>query len=124
MWAALLRSWAVASARRVGYHRRMIPRREAIMQLARLIGLEQFLERFGSPRTAEPEQEALTVLIEERLAAIASGLVGEAAASDDVIDATSAQAFLEDRLRTFSELIGEGQQGSLRASFAESTKDW
>lgn len=94
------------------------------MQLARLIGLEQFLERFGSPQTAEPKPEALTALIEERLAAIGSGLVGEAAASDDVVDATSAETYLEDRLRTLSELIGEEQQGSLRTAFRDSTKDW
>ncbi len=102
----------------------MIPHREAMMQLARLISLEHFLERFGSPQTAEPEPEALTALIQERLAAIASGLVGEAAASDDVIDATSAEMYLEDRLRTFSDLIGQEQQGSLRAAFRDSTKDW
>ena len=94
------------------------------MQLARLIGLKHFLERFGSPQTAEPEPEALTALIQERLAAIASGLVGEAAASDDVIDVISAETYLHDRLRTFSELIGQEQQDSLRAAFKSDTKDW
>lgn len=109
---------------RVGYHRRMIPRRESMMQLARLIGLGQFLERFGSPQTAEPGAEDLAGLVEERLDAIAGGLVAEAAASDDVIDGESAQVYLEDRLETLGELIGEEHRRSLTEAFAESTKDW
>ena len=109
---------------RVGYHRRMIPRRESMMQLARLIGLEHFLKRFGSPQTAEPEAADLAGLVEERLDAIASGLVAEAAASDDVIGADSAQAFLVDRLETLGELIGEQHRRSLIVAFDESTKDW
>ena len=108
----------------VGYHRRMIPRRESMVQLARLIGLEQFLERFGSPHTAEPNTESLAALVEERLDAIANGLVAEAAASDDVIDRVSAQTFFKDRLKTLGELIGEGNQRALATAFAESTKDW
>ena len=95
-----------------------------MMQLARLIGIEHFLERFGSPQTAEPDTASLTGLVEEHLDAIANGLVAEAAASDDVIDFASAQEFLEDRLETFGELIGEDHQQTLAAAFAESTKDW
>ncbi len=95
-----------------------------MMQLARLIGLEHFLERFGSPQTAEPDTASLTGLVEERLDAIANGLVAEAAASDDVIDRVSAQGFLEDRLETLGELIGEDNQRALATAFAESTKDW
>ncbi len=102
----------------------MIPRRESMMQLARLIGLEHFLERFGSPQTAEPDAESLAGLVEERLDAIANGLVAEAAASDDVIDRVSAQDFFEDRLETLGELIGEEHQRALSTAFAESTKDW
>ena len=102
----------------------MIPRRESMMQLARLIGLEQFLGRFGSPHTAEPDFESLAGLVEERLDVIASGLVAEAAASDDVIDGASAQVFLNDRLETLGELIGEKHQRALAAACAESTKDW
>lgn len=102
----------------------MIPRRESMMQLARLIGLEHFLKRFGSPQTAEPDTESLAGLVEERLDAIAGGLVAEAASSDDVIDGASAQAFFEDRLKTLGKLIGEEHRRALAAAFAESTKDW
>ncbi len=102
----------------------MIPRRESMVQLARLIGLEQFLERFGSPNTADPDAEGLAGLVGERLDAIASGLVAEAAASDDVIDGASAQVFLKDRLETLGELIGEKHQGTLAAACAERTNDW
>lgn len=102
----------------------MIPRRESMMQLARLIGLGQFLERFGSPQTAEPDATDLAGLVEERLNAIADGLVAEAAASDDVTDTESAQVFLEDRLETLGELIGEEHRRSLIVAFDESTRDW
>ena len=95
-----------------------------MMQLARLIGLKHFLERFGSPQTAEPDAEILAGLVEEHLDAIANGLVAEAAASDDVIDRVSAQDFFEDRLKTLGELIGEENQRALAAVCAESTKDW
>lgn len=108
----------------MGYHRRMIPRREAMMQLARLAGLGEFLERFGSPQTAEPDPGKLAALVEERLDIIAEGLVAEAAASDDVIDRDSAKAFLEDRLAILGGLLLEDHQTALREAFDESTKDW
>ncbi len=114
----------VALAMLVGYHRRMIPRREAMMQLARLVGLPNFLERFGSPQTAEPDAVELTALVEERIDEFANGLIAEAAAGDDVIDTASAREFLDDRLKTFRDLISEDQKRTLRATFAESTKDW
>ena len=94
------------------------------MQLARLIGLPLFLERFGWPQTAEPEARGLAVLVGARLEEIASGLVEEAAASDDVIDVPSAQAFLDDRLTTFGELITQPHREELARMFRERTKDW
>jgi hypothetical protein len=68
----------------------MIPRREALTQLARLVGPELFIERFGSPQTTEAADEELAALIDERRPEIARGLIAEAAASDDVLDASSA----------------------------------
>ena len=102
----------------------MIPRREALTQLARLVGLKLFVERFGSPQTADAADEELAALIDERLGEIARGLTAEAAASDDVLDAASAEEYLEDRLHMLANFFSEEQQASLRAAFAEGTKDW
>lgn len=102
----------------------MIPRREALTQLARLVGLDLFLERFGPPQTTEATDEELAALIDDRLGEVARGLTAEAAASDDVLDAASAADYLEDRLRTLADFLSEEQQASLRAAFAEGTKDW
>ncbi len=102
----------------------MIPRREALTQLARLIGNDLFLERFGSPQTAEPADEELATLIDDQLGVIAKGLIAEAAASDDVLDTGSAQEYLEDRLRTLAGFFSEDQLESLRSAFTEGVKDW
>ena len=102
----------------------MIPRREALTQLARLVGPGLFLERFGPPQTTEAKDEELAALIDDRLGEIACGLTAEAAASDDVLDAASANEYLEDRLRTLADFFSAEQQASLRAAFAEGIKDW
>jgi hypothetical protein len=106
------------------YHRRVMPPREQILQLARLIGIDAFTERFGPPQTAEPDDDALRALIDERLDHIARGLVEEAAASDDVLDPESALSYLDDRLRTLSALLTPDQADRIRTSFAERTKAW
>ena len=123
VWAASLRL-AIARQVAVGYHRRRIPRREALTQLARLVGRDLFIERFGSPQTTEAEDEELAALTDDRLAEIARGLIAEAASSDDVLDAASAEEYLEDRLRTLADFFSDELQASLRVAFAEGTKDW
>ena len=102
----------------------MTPPRERLLQLARLVGVEAFTQRLGPPRTAQPDDEALRALIEERLEHVAGRLVEEAAASDDVIDPASAAAYLEDRLRTLGDVITPEQAERLRASFREQTSGW
>ena len=103
----------------------MIPPREVLLQLARLVGIEAFTERFGSPREVDaPEMDALRSLIEERLDHIAHTLVAEAAASDDVIDAASAEAHLEDRLRTLGDVFTPQQAERIRAAFQKGTAGW
>ena len=102
----------------------MTPRREQLLQLARLLGGDAYAERFGSPRTADPGADALRALVEERLEHLAQGLVEEAAASDDVIDVASATGYLEDRLRTLSGVLTDGQAGRSRTLFQEGTRQW
>ena len=106
------------------YHRRMIPPRERLLQLARLVGVDAFTERFGPPQTAEPDADGLRSLIDERLADLARALVAEAAASDDVIDAAGAGVYLEDRLRTLGDVFTAQQAERIRAAFREGTAGW
>ena len=104
----------------------MIPSRERLLQLARLVGHDAFVERFGPPLLleTEPDADALRALVEERLDHVARGLVEEAAASDDVIDTVSAVAYLEDRLRTLDELLTPQQAAHIRSAFREGTAGW
>ena len=106
------------------YHRRVIPERERLVQLARLVGADVFAERLGPPHTAEPDAAALRVLIDERLSQVARALVEEAAASDDVIDTAGAQAYLDDRLRTLGDLLTPEQSKRVQAAFREATAAW
>ena len=106
------------------YHRGVIPPRERLLQLARLVGLDAFVDRFGPPQTAEPAAEALSALVDERLAHVARRLLEEAAASDDVIDAASAEAYLEDRLRILGDLLSPSQAERIRTAFREETSGW
>ncbi len=106
------------------YHRRVMPPREQLLQLARLIGIDAFAERFGPPQTAQPEPDALRALIDERLGDVALHLVEEAAASDDVLDPESAEAYLDDRLRTLGASFTPEQAARIRAAFQERTQAW
>ena len=71
-----------------------------------------------------PDVEAIRALVSERLDHVAQGLVEEAAASDDVIDPSSAVAYLEDRLRTLDELLTPQQAARIRSAFREGTAGW
>ena len=106
------------------YDRAVTHPRERLVQIARLAGAGAFTERFGPPQTAEPETEALRGLVEERIDTIAAALVGEAAASDDVIDTESGQAYLEDRLQTLGDLLTKEQVERVRQVFRERTAAW
>ena len=102
----------------------MIPTQERLVQLARLAGGDVFSDRFGSPQTAAPDADALTSLVGERLDQIGQGLIEEAVASDDVIDAASAQVYLDDRLRTLGDLFSPEQSAAIRAAFQTVTEGW
>jgi hypothetical protein len=102
----------------------MLPRQERLRQLARLIGYDAFAARFGPIDSAEPEAEALRALIDERRDEVAAALVGEAAASDDVIDPESAKAYVDDRLRTMGDLLTPEQAERLLKAFVDKTSGW
>jgi hypothetical protein len=104
--------------------------RLTIIQLARLLGKEEFYRRLPLAEGAEPTPldaerlAALRSLVDERLGVLTEALAVEAVVSDDVIDAASAKVYLEDRLTSFGELLTEEQRRAIRKSFARLTKPW
>jgi hypothetical protein len=103
---------------------------EAILQLARLTGRDEFLRRLQLDDDRIPPQldadQRLRVLawIDEQCAALVQGLLDEAMACDDVQDAGSACAYLEDRLRFFGDLFSAAQQERVREQFALVAQTW
>jgi hypothetical protein len=102
----------------------MMPRPELLRQLARLVGYDVFADRFGPIDTANPEAGALRKLIDERLPHIAAALVEEAAASDDVTSPETAQAYMQDRLRTLEPVLTPEQAEALMTAFIGKTSGW
>ncbi|OGT25691.1 MAG: hypothetical protein A2Z17_01115 [Gammaproteobacteria bacterium RBG_16_66_13] len=104
--------------------------RLAIVQLARLLGKEEFYRRLPLAEGAEPSAldaervAALRSLVDERLGILTEALAVEAVVNDDVIDAASAMVYLEDRLAFFGELLTEEQRRAVRKGFARLTKRW
>ncbi len=88
-----------------------------LTQLARLLGDGEL--HGGGIDTAR-----LRGLLGERLERLARGLLEEAVASDDVIDAASAEAYLEDRLAFFGELLSEEQRRRVRELYLEAVRRW
>jgi len=102
----------------------------ALVQLVRLLGREDALQALGT--TAEPQPAALTpaqrqalgALVERELERIATGIAAEAAASDDVMDRQSGLAFVEDRLRSYADLMTADQVIRLREAAARLVAAW
>jgi len=93
-----------------------------------LLGLadhELRLDR-GRPQQALDDGQVATLrrLVEERLEHVVSGLVEEAAASDDVVDQASAQACLDARLRDLKPFLSAGQVRRIRTAVLARTARW
>ena len=94
-----------------------------LAQLARLLGADEL--RSALARQGEAiDVERLRAFLEERLERLARGLLEEAVASDDVVDAASAEAYLEDRLAFFGELLSDGQRRRVRELYLEAVRRW
>ena len=85
-----------------------------LTQLARLLGA--VVEGLDAQR--------LRALLDERLERLSRGLLEEAVASDDVVDAASAETYLEDRLAFFGGLLSEEQQGRVREVYMQAVRRW
>jgi hypothetical protein len=88
-----------------------------LAQLARLLGADEL-------RSEGVGVDQLQAFLEERLERLARGLLEEAVASDDVVDAASAETYLEDRLAFFGELLWEGQRRRVRELYLEAVRRW
>jgi hypothetical protein len=102
----------------------MLPRRERLVQLARLSGIDAFVERFGSPQSAQPDAGELRAFVDEHVVALADGLVSEAAASDDITGQESAASYLDYRLATLGDLLTQDQSERVQEVFADRTARW
>lgn len=102
----------------------------AIIQLSRILGRDEFYRRLSLPKGQEgqaltPAQVALVQdLAQERLPQLADALLEEALASDDILDAAAADAYLEERLAFFAELLTEEQQKAIRRRYRRVTALW
>jgi hypothetical protein len=98
-----------------------------LAQLARLVGAEELDSALGGRGEADAkgvDSAGLRAFLEERLERLARGLLEEAIASDDVVDAASGETYLEDRLAFFGDLLPEEQRQRLRELFMEAARRW
>jgi len=98
-----------------------------LAQLARLLGAEELhsaLARRGGGEGEGIDVGRLRAFLGERLERLARGLLEEAVASDDVVDAASAETYLEDRLAFFGELLSGGQRRRVRELYLEAVRRW
>ena len=102
-----------------------VPSPIQLAQLARLLGAEELhgaLARQGEGEGIDVGR--LRAFLEERLERLTRGLIEEAVASDDVVDAASAETYLEDRLAFFDKLLSEEQRERVRELYLEAARRW
>ena len=96
-----------------------------LAQLARLLGAEELHSALARQGKGEGmDVGRLRAFLGERLERLARGLLEEAVASDDVVDAASAETYLDDRLAFFGELLSEGQRRRVRELYLEAVRRW
>jgi hypothetical protein len=98
-----------------------------LAQLARLLGVEELRASFAPQEGSETKAidiERLRSVVDERLERLARSLLEEAVACDDVVDAASAEAYLEDRLSFFGGLFSEEQRRWVKELYRESVRRW
>ena len=93
----------------------MTERSEALAQLSRLTGDARL-------RATTPDQAR--ELLQQDFARLLSGLVEEAAQSDDVFDSDSALVYLDGRLRDLAEVLGPELRSRLAAAARDEIEKW
>jgi hypothetical protein len=93
----------------------MTERSEALAQLSRLTG-------DASLRSATPV--AAREILQRDFTRLVSGLVEEAAQSDDVFDRDSALVYIDERLRALEDLLGADLRTQLETASREEIEKW
>ena len=103
----------------------------AIAQFARIVGRTDLLAQLGLPADApvpasltDEQRDRACLLATERTGMIAQALVEEAMANDNIQDATTAAAYLEERLTLFAPLLTDEARAAVRAEFLGATSRW
>jgi hypothetical protein len=102
----------------------------ALVQLLRILGRGDALAALGLQHEPDPadlsdeQRERLAALVDAQIDNVATELVDEAAASDDVADRASALAFVRERLAEFGDLLGPGQADLLLDAAARLVAAW
>ena len=92
-----------------------------VTQLARLLGRSDLLT--WDLESPGPRAE-LERAVEDGFDRLTQGVLEEAAASDDVVDAASADAFIDDRLAFLGDLLTGDQRRRLREACRRVTEGW
>lgn len=97
-----------------------------IRQLARLLGDEALLASLSADEgtLSDEQRERLHASVEGSLQRLVQGLLEEAVASDDVVDAASVDAFLEDRLLFLGDLLTDEQSRAIREECRKASHRW
>lgn len=102
----------------------------ALVQLVRMLGRADTLAALGVESEPEPnelsaaQRDRLSVLIDAQLENVASELIDEAAASDDVHDRATALQFIGDRIAGFRDLLTAEQVERLAEGISSGVADW
>lgn len=101
---------------------------ERLTRLARLGGRDAFVGSVGHPEAirelSSAQRGALAAFVDARIERIAAGLVEEAAASDDVLSAADAEAFVADRLAEFGDALTEEQARAVARAARDRLASW
>ena len=103
---------------------------QAIQQMARILGREEFAQGVGLPTGQVPleltaeQMAALQALAQEHIDDLVRAFLEEAATCDDVISAASALAYLDDRLSFLADLLTEEQKRRVRSGFERYAAKW
>lgn len=104
---------------------------EAILQLSRMVGREEFLSSLALPPHSAPpvklapdQLKRLHDLCDRRLRDIIEYLLDEAAGNDDITSAEMANQYLEERLNFLGALLTEFQKAKVRKGYHAVTAGW
>lgn len=113
---------------RGGLYHRVVEFPEQLTRLARLGGRDDFVAVIGPPEAlwtlSARQRSALLKYVRARIHRIAEELVKEAAASDDVLSAADAEAFIADRLAELGDVLERADAHAIAQVARERLASW